>query len=107
MNLRHQLLIVLALFTFNLKAQNIAQFYLYSVDHALFNPAAAGAEYKHVFGLNGQMYYNTKKNESAYQTGMLSYNGHFSPINSGLGAYAIRNKVGDEIVSKSRYKLQL
>jgi hypothetical protein len=84
---------------------------LYSFDHALFNPAAAGAENKHVFGLNGQMIYDTESNESTYQTGILSYNGNFSPINSGIGAYALTNKIGDNVVSKVgvsyNYKIKL
>jgi hypothetical protein len=100
MNLKSKITIVMCLFTLSLRAQSIEQFYLYSFDHALFNPAAAGAENKHVFGLNGQMVYNTEDNKSTYQTGILSYNGHLSPINSGIGAYALTNKIGDEVVSK-------
>jgi hypothetical protein len=111
MNLKSKISILLCLFTLSLKAQNIEQFYLYSFDHALFNPAAAGAENKHVFGLNGQMIYDTENNESVYQTEILSYNGHFSPINSGIGAYALTNKIGKEVVSKLgvsyNYKIKL
>lgn len=93
-------LLAFCLFTLSAKGQNIQQFYLYSYDHSLFNPAAAGAENKHVLGLNGRMNYNRKDNNSEIYTGIISYNGHFSRIKSGIGVLGLIDVFGSHTTSK-------
>ena len=83
-------------------AQNIHHFFLYSYDHALFNPAAAGAEKKHVIGLNGRFTYDEQRWEDKMvpYTGMISYNGNIAPINSGIGFFAVVDRFGAATTSK-------
>jgi hypothetical protein len=67
--------------SFASKAQNISHFFLYSYDHALFNPAAAGAENKHVIGLNGRLIYDEERweDKDVPYTGMISLMATFLP----------------------------
>lgn len=73
------------------KGQNYFQNYLFPYNYALYNPAAAGSEEKHIVAAQGMVFAHEdilSELEVPYQ-GVLSYEGNFSPINSGIGAMII------------------
>jgi type IX secretion system PorP/SprF family membrane protein len=111
MKLKLQAIVFISLISSGLNAQTIHHFSLYSYNHALFNPAAAGAENKHVFGINGMTSGTELFDQHNFLSGTLSYNGHIAPINSGVGAIAIVDRLGIQNSSKIgisyNYKINL
>ncbi|HYG38533.1 MAG TPA: PorP/SprF family type IX secretion system membrane protein [Cytophagales bacterium] len=89
-------LFFLFLFTIQLlKGQSISQFHLYSYNQALFNPAVAGAENKHIVAVQGQYFMDDKLFEKGNPyTGLISYEGNIKSINSGIGAMIVTDKIG-------------
>lgn len=77
--------------TILLKGQNIPNFHLYSYNFALLNPAAAGAQEKHIVAAQGRLYVmqDFLDDFQLPYTGLLSYEGNFTPINSGIGAMVV------------------
>ncbi|HYG38534.1 MAG TPA: type IX secretion system membrane protein PorP/SprF, partial [Cytophagales bacterium] len=92
MRKRSFLLIMFLFVTMLLKGQSIPHFNLYSYNYALFNPAAAGADKKHIIAAQGQLGVDTEITDDLKfdYNGLLSYEGNFSPINSGIGAFVVR-----------------
>jgi type IX secretion system PorP/SprF family membrane protein len=101
MNFKLKLAFLFSLLSLSVQAQTIQDFYLYSYDHALFNPAAAGSEEKHIFGVNGRIsLQNFDYKKTSPLSAIVSYNGNINPIKSGVGILAVVDYIGAQKISK-------
>jgi len=94
---------------FNANAQSINNYYLYSYNHSLFNPAAAGYENKHIVSLLGRS--EDRQSIYDYNSGILNYEGNIKSINSGIGAIVmvgkIRNVTGSKVGVSYNYQMRV